>query len=226
MPAIRSRTDCRLGRTPLKAPLCRPVQRRHMVRRQERQVQDVVSCRCRLDTQAGQTDILHRLCRIRRQHQLGKAAARSGKGHMPGRHRKSRCRNRINLTAMKKDPNKRYKMFNVERRPTDRRWQFILKYSPDGIHWSKGVAQSGDLYDRSSVFYNPFRGVWCLSMRYSTAVSSRSAATWRRKDHETAVSMAPPRTQKAFRIKMLCSGLHPTIKSHAIELPRSRTRHL
>ena len=88
------------------------------------------------------------------------------------------------------DPSRRFKMFNVERRPTDRRWQFILKYSPDGIHWSEGVAQSGDLYDRSSVFYNPFRDVWCLSMRYSTNVSSRSRSYLEARDPETAVSMA------------------------------------
>ncbi|MGL4907935.1 MAG: hypothetical protein ACRC3G_01215, partial [Bacteroidales bacterium] len=39
------------------------------------------------------------------------------------------------------NPAKRYKMFNVYRRPTDRRWQFVLKYSADGIHWNQGVAQ-------------------------------------------------------------------------------------
>lgn len=94
------------------------------------------------------------------------------------------------LDRKESDPSKRYKMFNVERRPTDRRWQFILKYSPDGIHWSEGVAQSGDLYDRSSVFYNPFRDVWCLSMRYGTKVSSRSRSYLEAKDPETAVSMA------------------------------------
>lgn len=94
------------------------------------------------------------------------------------------------LDRKEKDPSKRFKMFNVERRPTDRRWQFILKYSPDGIHWSEGVAQSGDLYDRSSVFYNPFRDVWCLSMRYGTKVSSRSRSYLEAKDPETAVSMA------------------------------------
>ncbi|MCF0205199.1 MAG: hypothetical protein HUK12_07930, partial [Muribaculaceae bacterium] len=44
------------------------------------------------------------------------------------------------LDRQERDATKRYKMFNVERRPTDRRWQFILKYSPDGIHWSEGVA--------------------------------------------------------------------------------------
>lgn len=94
------------------------------------------------------------------------------------------------LDKLEKDPSKRYKMFNVERRPTDRRWQFILKYSADGIHWSNGVAQSGDLYDRSSAFYNPFRGVWALSMRYSTSVSSRSRSYLENVDPEVAVSMA------------------------------------
>lgn len=94
------------------------------------------------------------------------------------------------LDKLEKDPEKRYKMFNVERRPTDRRWQFILKYSADGIHWNNGVAQSGDLYDRSSAFYNPFRGVWALSMRYSTEVSSRSRSYLENIDPETAVSMA------------------------------------
>lgn len=94
------------------------------------------------------------------------------------------------LDKQESDPSKRYKLFNVERRPTDRRWQFILKYSADGIHWSEGVAQSGDLYDRSSVFYNPFRKVWCLSMRYGTELSSRSRSYLEAADPETAVSMA------------------------------------
>lgn len=94
------------------------------------------------------------------------------------------------LDKLEKNPAKRYKMFNVERRPTDRRWQFILKYSADGIHWGNGVAQSGDMYDRSSAFYNPFRGVWALSMRYSTPVSSRSRSYLENVDPEVAVSMA------------------------------------
>lgn len=94
------------------------------------------------------------------------------------------------LDKLEQDSSKRYKMFNVERRPTDRRWQFVLKYSADGIHWGNGIAQSGDLYDRSSVFYNPFRGVWALSMRYGTKVSSRSRSYLENVDPEVAVSMA------------------------------------
>lgn len=94
------------------------------------------------------------------------------------------------LDKQETNPSKRYKMFNVERRPTDRRWQFVLKYSSDGIHWSKGVAQSGDLYDRSSAFYNPFTGKWVLSMRASTSVSNRSRNYIEHADPEMLVSLA------------------------------------
>lgn len=94
------------------------------------------------------------------------------------------------LDRNEKDPAKRWKFFNVERRPTDRRWSCILKYSADGIHWSEGVAQSGDLYDRTSAFYNPFTKKWVLSMRYSTPVSYRSRAYLEHSDPEMAVSLA------------------------------------
>lgn len=115
------------------------------------------------------------------------------------------------LDRREKDPAKRFKMFNVERRPTDRRWQFILKYSADGVHWSNGVAQSGDLYDRSSAFYNPFRNVWCLSMRYSTAVSSRSRSYLEGEDVETVVSMAH-RTRKGVPDKNIVYWFTPDDK--------------
>ena len=94
------------------------------------------------------------------------------------------------LDRMEKDPAKRWKFFNVERRPLDSRWSCILKYSADGIHWSEGVAQSGDLYDRTSAFYNPFTGKWALSMRYSTPVSYRSRAYLEHSDPEMLVSLA------------------------------------
>lgn len=101
------------------------------------------------------------------------------------------------LDKREKDPQKRYKFFNVERRNTDGRWHFVLKYSSDGIHWSKGVAQSGDLYDRSSAFYNPFRDIWALSLRYGTPVSGRSRAYLESSTPETVVSLAHRTTQTA-----------------------------
>jgi len=37
--------------------------------------------------------------------------------------------------------------------------------SPDGIHWGERVVATGAAQDRSTLFYNPFRGVWGLSLR-------------------------------------------------------------
>lgn len=88
------------------------------------------------------------------------------------------------------DPAKRWKFFNIERREGDRRWQVVLKYSADGIHWSKGVAQSGDQGDRTTAFYNPFTKKWVLSMRGGTAVSSRSRFYIEHEDPEMLVSLA------------------------------------
>lgn len=105
------------------------------------------------------------------------------------------------LDRNENDPNKRWKFFNVERR-NDQRWQFVLKYSADGIHWSKGVAQSGDMFDRSSVFYNPFTKKWVLSMRYGTEISSRSRAYLEHDDPEMAVTVAH-RTRKDANDKFI-----------------------
>lgn len=87
------------------------------------------------------------------------------------------------------DPAKRWKMFNIERRESDGRWQIILKYSEDGIHWGNGVAQSGDVGDRTTAFYNPFTNKWAISIRASTPVSSRSRFYIENEDPETLVSL-------------------------------------
>lgn len=93
------------------------------------------------------------------------------------------------LDRNEKDPAKRWKMFIVERRESDARWQIILKYSEDGIHWSKGAAQSGDVGDRTTAFYNPFTGRWAISLRASTPVSSRSRFYIENEDPEMLVSL-------------------------------------
>ncbi|PRZ21023.1 hypothetical protein [Flavobacterium granuli] len=97
--------------------------------------------------------------------------------------------NTIWLDKAETDPGKRYKMFNVEKRATDNRWQIVLKYSKDGIHWDKGVAQSGDLYDRTTAFYNPFSKKWVISMRYSAAIG-RARSYLENSSPEQAVSLA------------------------------------
>jgi len=95
------------------------------------------------------------------------------------------------LDKLEKDPGKRYKMFQVARNRMQRGWQFLLKYSADGIHWSDGVATSGHLGDRSTAFYNPFRGVWVLSIRHyaRSSIIHRSRAYLENEDPEIAVSL-------------------------------------
>ena len=46
---------------------------------------------------------------------------------------------------------------------------FMLYRSPDGIHWTK-VADGGKTGDRSTFFYNPFRGRWVFSLRGQSRV--------------------------------------------------------
>ena len=94
------------------------------------------------------------------------------------------------LDRNEKDPSKRWKFFNVEYKPDYIQWQYVLKYSADGIHWSKPVAQSGAVSDRCTAFYNPFTNKWVMSMRHHCKVSWRSRAYLEHADPEEAVSLA------------------------------------
>lgn len=91
------------------------------------------------------------------------------------------------LDKSEEDPEKRYKLFNIEHFGRDG-WMMVLKYSADGIHWSEGVAQSGEIKDRSTVFYNPFRKVWVFSTRINWP-RVRSRAYLEHEDHETGASL-------------------------------------
>ncbi|MCC8171454.1 MAG: hypothetical protein LIP00_06645 [Parabacteroides sp.] len=86
------------------------------------------------------------------------------------------------------DPEKRFKLFNVEKHGGG--WRVILKYSKDGLHWSEGVAQSGPVGDRTTAFYNPFTGKWALSLRQGAKADGRSRGYLEHVDPEMAVSLA------------------------------------
>jgi hypothetical protein len=94
------------------------------------------------------------------------------------------------LDRSETNPEKRWKFFNIERRPYDQRWQVVLKYSADGIHWSRGVAQSGDQSDRTTAFFNPFTKKWVLSLRAVTPLSLRSRFYIEHEDPEMLVSLS------------------------------------
>lgn len=115
------------------------------------------------------------------------------------------------LDRTEKDPGKRWKFFNIEKRKGDWCWRAILKYSADGIHWSKGVAQSGDLGDRTTAFYNPFTRKWVLSMRGGTSVSGRSRYYAENSDPEELVSTSH-RTRSDYNDKHVVYWFTPSDK--------------
>jgi hypothetical protein len=67
------------------------------------------------------------------------------------------------LDANDPNPRRRWKMLYLGL--WKKRWALILRYSPDGIHWSRRVAVEPVGGDRSTMFHNPFRGRWVLSLR-------------------------------------------------------------
>ena len=60
------------------------------------------------------------------------------------------------------DPKSRFKMFRAH---WNRPYKIATHISPDGIHWSEPICESGPSWDRTSVFYNPFRQAWVYSIR-------------------------------------------------------------
>ncbi len=92
------------------------------------------------------------------------------------------------LDKLEENPEKRYKLFNVERVGREG-WMMVLRYSPDGIQWSEGAAQSGEIKDRSTVFYNPFRKVWVFGTRINWP-RVRSRAYLEHEDYELGTSLA------------------------------------
>lgn len=100
------------------------------------------------------------------------------------------------------DPDRRYKMFAVVfNTPTS--VSMVLKYSADGIHWSKPAALSGELYDRCSAYYDPFRNVYVLSLKTMHPELRRTRSYLMHEDPEMAVSLAhrvyPGREDKYIR---------------------------
>lgn len=93
------------------------------------------------------------------------------------------------LDKSETDPDKRYKMFVVEFNSRES-VSMRLKYSSDGIHWGKPVALSGEIYDRSAVYYDPFRQVYVLSLKTLNGKFRRSRNYLANKDPELLVSLA------------------------------------
>jgi len=57
----------------------------------------------------------------------------------------------------------------------------MLMTSPDGIHWSDPTL-TGMMYDRSTMFHDPFRNKWVQSIRSATAGRGRTRHYWEDSD--------------------------------------------
>ena len=64
------------------------------------------------------------------------------------------------LDLVTSEPSQRYKLFQFHRDA----WRSSVHVSADGLNWSAPI-WTGPSWDRSTVFYNPFRNQWVYSIR-------------------------------------------------------------
>ena len=81
----------------------------------------------------------------------------------------NRDSNTIWIDKTESNPNLRFKMFVAAEGKSH--WGYHYYTSSDGKYW-RSVNESGKIADRSTVFYNPFRGVWVWSLRHNIRLSS------------------------------------------------------
>ena len=96
------------------------------------------------------------------------------------------------LDLFEKHPEERFKLFNVGR--LKKRCACFVHTSPDGIHWGEGVAQTALIGDRTTVFYNPFRGMWVYGIRDYLPEMGRSR---RYREYEDAIAGAAWKPEEA-----------------------------
>ena len=71
-------------------------------------------------------------------------------------------------------------MFNTVIIVRPKEYESAYRASPDGIHWSEPITRSPGRWDRSTVFFNPFRNVWVFGLRtwYGDLGRARASVLW------------------------------------------------
>jgi hypothetical protein len=114
------------------------------------------------------------------------------------------------MDRLEKNPAHRYKlaMFNGQAEASGR-MAMILRTSPDGVHWTE-QGLTGFARDRSTVFYNPFRGVWVFSLREDLPNGVGRC----RRYFEAPAFLPAPKWNKGEPLEWLCADVldlrHPT----------------
>lgn len=62
-------------------------------------------------------------------------------------------------------PARRYVLFKQQGSDDGNDFRMLVFFSEDGIHWRKSLISPPYSGDRSTAFYNPFRGVWVFSIK-------------------------------------------------------------
>jgi len=125
------------------------------------------------------------------------------------------------LDMQEKDPKRRYKMM----RRDNKTGKHAIHFSPDGIHWGRRVACTGNAQDRSTFFYNPFRGVWVFSMRsggYFPQIESAARSFRQPKGKETYVPLPRIRRYREGRDFLAAAQSWPSTSGwadHSGKLP-------
>ena len=114
------------------------------------------------------------------------------------------------LDKSEKDPDRRYKSVYVD---TSGGCKYVLRYSPDGIHWGEEICTSGPLQDRSTVFYNPFIGKWVASMRMVVMKNHRARAYMEDENLENLIRKARVYQDEADSLPSDSVGVVPCVKN-------------
>lgn len=112
------------------------------------------------------------------------------------------------------DPSRRYKMFEVSGGAG--KWAYHYLTSSDGKAWRDAQAASGSVADRSTVYYNPFRGVWAWSMRHNVRLKSSDPYTVRARDYMEHSDPAAGNKLAKADLKAFWFGPWPNEQKHPV----------
>ena len=128
------------------------------------------------------------------------------------------------------NPSRRFKLYHSSR-TEDYEARGLVMTSPDGIHWTE-VGGTGQVGDRSTMFYDPFRQEWVFSVRaYSRQGRKRvrhvveGTDGWQHRvnDAEAPCGCAP--TSAIFPMPRSATGHNSTISMRHLREPDARCLH-
>ena len=126
-------------------------------------------------------------------------------------HGKNRDSNTVWLDKTTTNASERYKMFQVSDGAGN--WKYHYYTSSDGKAWRE-QNESQSVADRSTVFRNPFRGVWAWSMRHNVRVDATTLV--RSRDYMENADAAAGNRQAVADLQRFWFGAWPSDPKHPV----------